>query len=458
MSLLISGPVAIDILTYSNIKIILLSDHHFSSEGICNTECSNEATPDAKCYTASGLIDKIIKEAKLKGQYVDVYLEAAYPEAFKARQLVIAQRERERELGLRPPATMSFTKHGLGLTIARYANCLYDKTLCQYTNARFHYVDVRRTTVDGDKGILGKIMTFYAKMLDSYPDVYKSRQDTITEHVEFFSFNFIIKTFLNTPRFMESNLFTYYNFVINSDNFTTDVESYLNLLLTADTQYVEKTIKLLVHRYPEYTMDFIRDAINKKITATFAWIRGRFLSPLNITERNIVIDTIEYKVNVHRIRGQLLNLELQGDNERAESLRQFIYRKFDSFNLLDAVELFDLYNEYRMLYITTGRIKKPPHESLIRSPFRALVTYGDIDTLMMDLYTLARMFRTYPQQYRKENKPLSQHILPSYIVEYAGGAHIDNIIEYFASIGIQKEIIAIKEDKRCLSVPSNIFD
>ena len=130
MSLLISGPVAIDILTYNNIKIVLLSDIHFSLEGICNKECSNEAIPDAKCYTASGLIDKIIKQAQSRGQYVDVYLESSWPQVrklIKARHIL---RDQEIALGLRGPLSeREKNKGSLRLTVNQFSSCLYDRPL-----------------------------------------------------------------------------------------------------------------------------------------------------------------------------------------------------------------------------------------------------------------------------------------------------------------------------------------
>lgn len=292
-------------------------------------------------------------------------------------------------------------------------------------------------------------------MVLSHHDRYKKGGDTLNTHLEYFSFEFFIKTFMNTDRFMDSNLWTYYDFVINSDNFTEDINSWLNSLLKMDNQYIEKTIKLLAHRYPEYSLDFIKSSVETKIKSTFAWIKFSFLVPLYVTERNIINDVV-YKVNVHKIRNQLLQLELQGDSEKAESLRLFVYRKFNLLNLGRITNLFDLYNKILMIYISTGRIDNLPNITIDNEVIVTLLFY---DALMMDLYTLARMFRTYPQEFRNSKKDRAQHVSPSYIIEYAGAAHIKNVIEYLTSIGAEKVPFAVRRNgERCLRVPNDIFD
>lgn len=255
-------------------------------------------------------------------------------------------------------------------------------------------------------------------------------------------------------------MWTYYNFVINSDNFTQDVTTYLNLLLKIDRGYVEGTINLLAYRYPEHTRDFITTSVNNKIASTFDLIRQLLLDSMYITEKSIMVDGVTYKVSMHKIRNQLLQLELQGDGVLAESMRQFVYQKLNSFDLSVLVNGFKVCNRNRMLYITTGDIK-----SFIRPSFKWVYFLDQlphlirIEAMTMDLYTLSRMFRTYPLEYRKSTKVTTSHTSPSYIIEYAGTNHIKFMVEYFASIGIQKESFpTVNEGMRCLGVPSDIFD
>ena len=463
MSLLISEPVAIDIIKYNNIKIILLSDRHFSLEGTCNVECSNEAGINniPACYTVRGLIDKIIKDADSKGQYVDVYFETYWPGIRDYVKLKRAQHKQEKALlQMIPPVIQTISRIGsIDLTYRRYFKCFYQKGLCPYKNTRFHYVDIRHHVIGLE--LLYTIETFLKDMIFEYsPNFYTEREDTLEVHLEFFTMTFIISTFFNTPKFMDSNMWTYYNFIINSDNFTVDVGSYLDLLLSIDRAYVENTIKLLAYRYPEYTIDFITKSVSDKIETTFKLIRGLLLASMYITERRIVVDNVVYKVTIHKIRNQLLQLELQGDTRLAESIRQFAYQKFNSFDLSVPIKQFEVYNRNRMLYITTGDVK-----SFIRPPFKwryfleQLEQFTSIDAITMDLYTLGRMFRTYPLQFRKGNKDIMPHMLPSYIIEHAGAAHIRFMVEYFASIGIQKEsFTTVNEGLRCLGVPLDIFD
>ena len=456
MSITISGPVDISILRYTNIKIILLSDRHFSSEGICDMKCVDEDPEDstASCYTVSGLIDRVIKHANRNGQYVDIYLEAMFLVIKAQRRL---ERVKERALQTEPKKTV--IRHPLTNTIVRYSNCLYDRTACPYDNARFHYVDQRRQLV-GDE-LLNGVEEFVLILSKRYtPNFFIDQEDTPRAHFTFFYFDFVISTFLNTPKFIDSNLRTYYDLMITSDNFAADVESYLKVLLVMDDQYIEDTINLLAYRYPEYSQIYIELMVNNWVDSTFLLIRKSLSSFGYVTEHVTSINGVTHRRVLHKIRRQLLGLELQGDNERAESLRQFIYRKLSAINLSPSVEYFKAYNNARMTYIITKDVSVFSSLDDMEPPFIHPNTYYvHIDALMVDLYTLARMFRTFPVQYQNKNKTIKYHVSPSYIIEYAGGAHINNVIEYFISIGAQREYFATNsEGKRCLRVPSNVFD
>lgn len=184
MSLLISEPVAIDILQYNNIKIILLSDHHFSLEGTCNVECVNEASTNNSpvCYTVRGLIDNIIKDANSKGQYVDVYFETYWPgirDYFKSKRV----QRKQKEILLQTIQTVN-NIDSFDLTYRQYSKCFYEKQLCPYKNARFHYVDLRHY-VNGD-GLLVSVSNFLNDMIYKYSlDFYIKREDTIEDHLAF---------------------------------------------------------------------------------------------------------------------------------------------------------------------------------------------------------------------------------------------------------------------------------
>lgn len=57
-----------------------------------------------------------------------------------------------------------------------------------------------------------------------------------------------------------------------------------------------------------------------------------------------------------------------------------------------------------------------------------------ITSFIMDLYTIARMLRTFPNEYIKTGK-YSQHIVSSYVIAHEGKAHINTITNYLQHIG-----------------------
>lgn len=120
MSLFISGPTSIAIITYQNIKFFLCGDRHFSTEGSC---------PSDIYYDIDDFIDIVIENASIEDKYVDIYLESPFPNKRRTQKENIPRRQ----------------KYFLGNTIERYSDCLYNKIECKYKNARFHYVDIRLT-------------------------------------------------------------------------------------------------------------------------------------------------------------------------------------------------------------------------------------------------------------------------------------------------------------------------
>lgn len=427
MSVLISGPVGIDVLYYQGIKFILFSDRHFSLEGICDVPTQ---------YTVPDVISKIIRNAEQKGQYVDVYLEAPYG----------------------PVVRESYRHRGdpLGFTVDVFFDCLYNKIMCPYKNGRFHYVNVRNLPMEARIGVdmASKIFNFIHRVLFKYrPNMFMSKIDTLEVHLDFFAYDYVINVMLNTPHFIGSNLWIYYHLCISSDDFVNDVEAYLNALPQFPASYVEDTITMLTHRYQEeLSPESIRDAVMTKMITTIKMIRSVLLSQGLFTER--------YGKVMHKIRAQLYGLELQGEGERAESLRQFMLNEFSTKDLTTIIVFFRKYNAVRMAYLNDNN--PVWFESLPRLPMRVVNTldeYLSTGSLMMDLYTLARMFRVFPAQFRTKNKPIRTHISPSYIIEYAGAFHIENIIRYLITTGAQiVPFDVVKVNKRCLSVPASILE
>lgn len=128
--------------------------------------------------------------------------------------------------------------------------------------------------------------------------------------------------------------------------------------------------------------------------------------------------------------------------------------KLSDIDLTNIINDFSAYNNARMQYIVNRDIKV--FDNLPESSVRGLLS---ISALMMDLYTLARMFRTYPVEHRTKDKSNTPHHPAHYIIEYAGLAHIAVMTEYFHQMGANIVIYdATPNNKRCVTVPNDFFD
>lgn len=437
MPLSISGPISVTDIQYGNIRFILFADEHLSFEGTCiDMECSTASKPidNPVCYTVDGTIVKIISEANNIGRYVDIYLESPFAGAHVDELL------KDEETGPLPKANKLF----------HY--CLYDPKECPFKNTRFHYVDMRRTP-DYPISVLvvDKLWIFMTEYITRQnADIFLNGKEPLEIHLFYYQYVLTIATFLNTDRFIDSNMWQYYRLCIESDDFINDTEMFLNKLLPFDQKYIQRCIDLLIWRYQgstEYTPKVIEDVVRGgMIQSMIKDIHEWLLYPFIIVKKHGRV--------MHKLRAQLLGLELQGDLDRAESIKQFIYREISQINISRTTKVFFNYQTTINNYI----VWKDP-KILTSFPFNSLDIDPllRIDVLMVDLYTLARMFRKYPVEYRTKNKSLESHILPHYIIEYAGKYHTQHVVKYLSEVGANVKIYNSNMSKRCVSVPDNFF-
>lgn len=461
MSISISGPVSVTIAQYGEVKFILFGDQHQSFEGECNMPCANAnyelrdlskpnkfkrdvfqhgkflkvLDPDAfvnevLCYTADGIIARTIRLANAKNEYVDVYLESA----------MLGE---EGNIPSNPTSSMA-------LTLKSYWRCLYNRNTCPYKNARFHYVDIRLKTIPE------KFFDFMRLYYE--PKIFINGTDTLDDHLKFVYYDIVTKIFFDNDRFINSTLFQYYKLCIESDNFIKDTESFLADKFIVDNTYTESIIDLMVQRYQPwdinnpnsvrnshngYALNYVKGEIHRTIEQLPTKIRSMLSDPSLITKRDGKV--------MHRIRAQLYGLKVQGDGNRARSLRDFIYRKMSDIQINMPLTYLRNSNNARIRYIETH-----DREVLNAYGFFGGVPLLQIDSYMMDLYTLARMFRTYPIEHRTQNKSREEHILPKYIIENAGTAHVKIITEYLQEQGAQITTFPM-DSKRCAIVPGDAF-
>jgi hypothetical protein len=437
--MLISGPTSITIAKYGDLEFILFGDQHFSVEGMCkDIQCANANTLTDQdfCYTVDGIIAKIIDDANQQQKYVDIYLEAAPPgpivEKIQAAKL----------------------EYPLSNTKTRFHSCLYDFKSCPYKNARFHYVDIRSSReieYTWEISILSSIDSFSKNFITQQTkNKIINRTESLRTHLMFLHQEIIMAIFLNTHIFTDSYMYKYYRLCIESDNFIIDVEDYITKSLLIDNEYIEFMTELLIKRYlgvAKYSGEKIKQRIKKILDELPGDLYLMLIHPSIIVNR--------YGKIMHKVRSQLLALELQGDKERAESIRTSIYEEMMPVNLRSVIMCFNYFNQSRIQYLLTSDPTKFYH-----CPFPINQFIGDLngpDSLMMDMYTLARMFRTYPIEFQTKGKSINPHIFPYYIIEYAGEAHIRTVRNYLIKQGAIIDTYP-NISKRCISVPLNSFN
>lgn len=440
MSILISGPISLTIARYGDLKFILFGDRHNSNEGECTEiKCSNATnfTDDDLCYTADGIIAKIIKDAEKENQYVDIYLESRYNSPF------ISESTQE-------------STSPLDITIKQFHSCMYEKEKCHYKNARFHYIDIREIrekyqyigldfvelVMNNAKSVPNAIEMFLSLYDNIFIKKLHDNQDGPDIHILFIEIGIMINVFFNESNFVNSNLFKYYKLAFESDDFINDVDTLLFEILIIDPSYIEYNTNLLIIRYSGHS-EIIQDEMNKIVNNIQKHIRSILIQPSLITTR--------YGKTMHKIRAQLLGLELQGDKDRADSIINFIYNEMTNIKIGNIHNLFSVIGQSRINYIQTGNsrdivkvIPKTGHLTILGS-------------IIVDIYTLTRMFRTYPTEYQSKDKLTKNHIPSNYIIEYAGNSHIDTIKKYLTQQGAIINIYPTT-NKRCISVPKDAFN
>jgi hypothetical protein len=438
MSVIISGAVGLKIIYYNNIKFILFSDTHGSYTGLCDYDCKKAPEIDeeiSQCYTIDGVIAKIIQKANNTGKYVDVYLEAP----FLDKSL------------LKLPSRTFFQSYmvpgPLNDTIQQFYPCLYERNMCLYENARFHFTNIRGllNELSPTITILKDIGLTMDKLLNNLIiDQFTKLTDKLNVHISFFGLAFVMSVFLNDKHLGKTNLWVYYMLCIESDDFINDFKKNFERLLIFPSEYIESTTQLLAAVY-ETNPDKIRGYLSKYANEIVDRIYLTCLHPTLITNK--------FGLIIHKLRAQLLGLQIQGDFERSKSIKSFFIEKLYSINISAMIENFNKFNNERISYLNTTKVNESVLRSTVSPIHRSIIP--NIEGRLMDIYTLARMFRKYPLSSRNKNKSMDYHIPPDCIIVYAGKKHIDDISEYLTSQGSIIEVYdPIVGYQRCIEINS----
>lgn len=317
-------------------------------------------------------------------------------------------------------------------------NCVYQP------NVRFHYVDIRQLQGKGEPILIGLSSYVYVDRLNNDIQIIKylvgmgrlgipfneiPNFDMLKEHIEITNY-LMEKLYLKGYRLIDSPI--NYNREIfmahlDSDDFEADVTRILN--------DIEKYIG------SKNTED------SMKISKVINTLKGFY--------------TIRNGKKMHRIRAQFLALDQDGvrdDNGRlmSELIRDFILKEFNNVQ-----QSFDLWTPWTKLYnVYKGLIKSTYGPTMGKKLDEAVIYLKELndinknnyilliksDVLLMDAYTLARIFRKYQG---KTHKPSNE------VVIFAGLTHINRYDKFFEDVlGLSSQFMQ-KNNDRCIVASHN---
>lgn len=364
----ISGPVSAHYTYFDGVKFNFYGDAHASTKNSCEN-CSVEKN----CYSIIDILKQNFSYADETNKYIDFYLEMP----FKSKSIGKETISRFKEVGY------------IGEIERFFGNCLV-KTDCPYKNTRFHYIDVRQAFWK-ESMLWGYLALVYLKLVsfdfnlaffyvDEAPKILKEMmtQNQKIKNQKIEEYDYLIKNYYEYYKNLEL-----FNIILTSDNYIEDVKK-----LFSDIKSTSSLNKL-----------FNETLFNKEI----------------IVER-------EGKI-MHRSRAQLEGLEKDEKKNLSNKILNFMKKELNSkVNL----KILDYWNSFMILY--NGYISSKIKSEKILD-FFTNINYEEIQTassqsgsLIMDAYTLARMFRTFDS--KKHDKSFKTII-------YAGEMHINVYVKFF---------------------------
>jgi hypothetical protein len=355
------------------------------------------------CYDISVLLAEVFTKASEEKKWIDFYIEIPFLSntyTFKPSSSDVAD---------------GIDRFGYIYKLYYiFYNCL-TKTGCKYDTTRFHYVDVRLQYQKSDlKGLTEDMKQIIEMTGQKLPPTYST--------------SFIVyESYVSTIRVREA------------------LQEFAKMVMRKERKrnsYIEETDKLMRELYFSggQTMSGKVEPKNFRLFKLYL-TSDNFAEDVQNLIENKSVDTYKYLVpatlmvnrkgrNMHRIRAQLFALEEEGQGELANKIVKYLINKYEkSVNNSAIIDL------WRSLMIAYDGYLNAKYRSLddvhflldkLSQEFNKLMEITSFTitgvSLLMDAYTLARIFRTYPGK---------NHIDSSKTIIYAGDAHISTYVDFF---------------------------
>lgn len=416
----ISGPISAYVTTYKGKKYEFFGDAHFSMTGTCNKPCNDVDIKDPKfrsslseliesdipCWDISILLSNLFNTAAAKGEWIDFYIEIPFIKLIPSELYVRTHLEQ---------AGYIYKLYYI------FYNCL-SKIKCNYSTTRFHYVDVRQQYKSID---LNSLTEELRKLVQEFGET-QLNESTFASYELYLVHERIRKSILQLSQMIVMNKLQKNSYIEETNKLVRDL--YFSGGQTMTGRIEPKNMRLL-------KLYLLSDNFDRDVKALMSESISVSSEVLKLLEIIVPIPLIVNRngKNMHRIRAQLEALENEGQGEIANKIVSFIIERYDK--KVDVNKIIDLWRSIMLTYegLLNNKFKKMENvytliekfeiEYKKASQFLSMSVSGS--SLLMDAYTLARMFRTYPGK---------NHINGSKSIVYAGDAHIQTYVNFFESI------------------------
>ena len=415
----ISGPISWYFFQINGRSFHFFGDEHQSKEGNCESvevKCSSMRNKTrCDCFDILYLLDTIFINAEESNNLVDFFIEIPY---------------------LRKGEKLSFnigTQDYIVSILNHYVQCFQtNKEKCPFRNTRFHYADVRQNIKQG-------LVTLHGYIKDQMDELNK-----------LIGYKYLVGTSLSEKIRKE--------IVISAD--------WINLLI--DKFFTEnKNQKSLGRRYfdSHFSKDYIQelDDIYKSLItnidedkySTQIKAIDKLFQTMKGLSKSFPKRSSEKKLHVIKIQLEELKKDIESNPDMypmnlSDLIENFILSKSREYNLTEMKTLWKIYyNDF------IGKIIKSSDAEELRKLYYFIYqkTYKELvyklitsESLFMDAYTLARMFRTYTSS--KNPTPFA-----NMTITYTGDYHTTHYYEFFTDVLKVKptaSMKALEEAKRCI--------
>ena len=415
----LSGPVSAYSTELNGKKYYFFGDQHRSTKNNCPQPCNDfdlstlTQKQDTNCYDVTVLLDRIFKRAEQSNQPVDFYLEIP----FLPKNLPYPSREFIQQ---------EIINTGYIYKLFYMFWPCFIKQNCDYKTTRFHYIDVR---LQYETATLGEVTNE-----ENIISMISGQNDWKTVPATF-------DMYLLLTRISESmNILA--RMLLNSENQREEYIETTNLLIRdlflsggqTLAGFVEPKNVRLFRLYLE-SDNFIED-VNNLFGNVLSQIpeQSRVDIKQALYQPSLLIYNRDAKPVMHRVRAQLWELEKEGQGSLAKSIYDFALNEYVT-NLSNVNSLLETWKSLLRIYnMITGQSTETfrTMQDMMNYVNNFITQYRYImeksymiitsNALIMDTYTLARMFRKFGV------------INSSRAIVYAGNAHIETYVKFFENI------------------------